>query len=441
MPPAPTGRPVAVEEYVIVAVATALVLALTLGLQELPQVANGIGWDDVVYHDMARRVAQGEELSGGTPFIFRIGLPWLVGSLFPDDLRQGFLWFNLPAVVLVGVTFHALLAPHVRQSWARLTCALLFVGAFHGLARFIPFRNFMVDPPAMLFVFGGLLLIRAYRERPGASWIGLLAAWTFVGMWFRETSILPAAALLFAGQPLELEPRPKLKAPRVRQLIPLLSGIVAWLLVRRSVSATGVVGMGDQLLAFVEMGRAKVPFALPLGWAICFGPVLVLAVSSWRDSVRFLLCHQELVATLLGVALLAWAGGSDTERLLFYGAPIVLVLVGRFLDRIEPRRELAWLVPLLALQAISARWFQLLPPGAGSSAGFPFLTVFGDGIAYEQVWSAHMDRQTRLVLLGQHLLFFGVFFLWLRRRASLVSKESIAQPPSARAEVPPRNAA
>jgi len=405
-------------EYVVVGLVTALLIVVTLWVQPSTTKNGGLGWDDVAYHDLARRFVAGEEPRGASPFVYRVGVPYLAAALSPGDLRAGFLAVSLSTLLAVSVVFYALIAKFVRRRWSRAVCLVAYVGAFHALPRFIPFRNFMVDAPSVLAVLVGLWGIQRWRTRPQLRWVLLVSVSTVLGVLVRESSLVPAGAFLFATQPLSTKKsffRGLAARFRLVQTLPLLLGLGTWLAVRRLVVAEGRAGLAEQLRPLLHLARVKFPLAMPLGVALTFGPILVLACCAPRSSRRFLLRHQDLAAALMSLTFMAWIGGSDTERLLYYAAPVVFILIGRTLDRLDPVRELRWLVPLLVLQTIAARWYWVLPD-SGPMGGVAFLTVFGREVAYEQLWSSHMGRALRMVLLTEYALLYAVFFWWIRAR-------------------------
>lgn len=172
---------------------TVVVILLTFWLQAPTLMNGGLGWDDAVYYDLALKIAHGEPVRGGVPFVYRPALPWLAATLSPDNLRRGFLIVNLSCVVLASVAFQALLRQFVDKAWIRALCFAMFVCQFHGLARFIPFRNFMVDAPATALFFAGVLVVQRWKSGPAWRWCLLLAAIVGVGAFVREVVLIPSS--------------------------------------------------------------------------------------------------------------------------------------------------------------------------------------------------------------------------------------------------------
>ena len=57
--------------------------------------ADGHPYDAGNYFIMATQAAEGEPISDLKPFTYRIALPYLAGSLFPENITFGFRLINL----------------------------------------------------------------------------------------------------------------------------------------------------------------------------------------------------------------------------------------------------------------------------------------------------------------------------------------------------------
>jgi hypothetical protein len=397
--------------------AVALLAAAVLGATSLAQPRSAVEWDGAVYYDMAVQVSDGVwPVHGPSPFIYRIGQPWLAAKLSPEQLTLGFLLVSWPAIILQALAFHAVLARYVAQVWVRVSCVVLYLGQFHGLARFIPFRPHMIDPPGVLAIFAGLWLVEKWREQPRAVWLALLAATAFCGAFFRESALIPALALLFARNPFRFDGRLRFEWPRARWLT--LLPLAAWAAGTALVQQWVAVDPGASVLpALLGQLKAKLPHTLLVAYALTFGVLAVLPLYAFRASGDFLREHQHLAATLVVALALGVLGGSDTERLAFWGAIPMFVLIGRLIDQRSFAAQAAWLVPLCLLHALGQRWF-LIMPQAGPAGGVPLLTALGPGASYEALWSSHMTRGLRLGLCAEYLLL-GVAICALLRRAGV----------------------
>ena len=121
---------------------------------------------------------------------------------------------------------------------------------------------------------------------------------------------------------------------------------------------------------------------------------------------------------LAGMALLAWIGGSDTERFLYWATPIVFVLIGRaFEGHVEVFRAPALLALLAVSQAISQRIFWTTPDFGPGPHLIPVLTSLSGEVAYKDLVSFHGERWIKAVSLAEYLALAMVLLLWLRHRA------------------------
>jgi hypothetical protein len=270
-----------------------------------------------------------------------------------------------------------------------------------------------VDPPAMCAMVAALLL----THRP----------WPFVavclaGAFIRETMLVVPAGLV-AGQLWRERAATGIPdAWRRLQHNPVrrsaIAGVFACLLAtavtRLVVTPTTDYWMLDSALYWAY--EKPLPRYL-LAWFITFGPALVLLALGLRVVRDFLASHPELAAMLVFVVILAWIGGTDTERFLLWGSPIVLVLIGKAAETIDWRSVRAPAVLLLAGQAINGRWFVTTPDHVLNEVPrhWPLLTpLFAERSAL--LFSETPDRMMSAVALAQYTVLMGVLFVWFRWR-------------------------
>jgi hypothetical protein len=156
----------------------------------------------------------------------------------------------------------------------------------------------------------------------------------------------------------------------------------------------------------VDMVAHKSPFSVALAVFVTFGPIIVILIDDWRNSVGFLKRHQYLAAFLVANVGIAYVGGSDTERLLFWSTPVVYASLGHSLWR---RRADLCSIPLLSIlvvaQAVSCRLFWAVPsPGSTS---------------YFNLWSYRADHHVRLLHLITYVCFSIALLVWIRQRRRL----------------------
>jgi hypothetical protein len=99
-----------------------------------------------------------------------------------------------------------------------------------------------------------------------------------------------------------------------------------------------------------------------LAWLASFGPVVAIALFDWRGGLAYLRDHQPVGLLLAICAVLAFVGGSDTERFVFWSAPVILLLVGRGVEHHERILSNRYLLSAIVIaQAIVARVFWPIP--------------------------------------------------------------------------------
>jgi hypothetical protein len=189
----------------------------------------------------------------------------------------------------------------------------------------------------------------------------------------------------------------------------------------------------------LENVQKKPLFTWVLAWFFTFGPVLAIVAYDWRRAVGFLADRRDLAVFLAFFAALSYAGGTDTERLLFWAMPVVYVLIGRAIEA-EPRLFADWRViaVLAAAQAVSARVFWPIPnPGTnvepftgGSVASrvWPFINriVVIDDFHWN-LWSAFGSRPAHALTLAWDLAFVTAMAAWLARRARALRRASFLE--------------
>jgi hypothetical protein len=141
-----------------------------------------------------------------------------------------------------------------------------------------------------------------------------------------------------------------------------------------------------------------------------------------RPALALLRDRVDLLVMLLGFAVLGWIGGTDTERILFWSAPIVLVLIGTSLSAAAWRAP--YLVALFAVaQAFAMRLWWPTPPqiAVGERIDLVVLAPQGVALRYEDLLSWMMAPSVRAAVLAQYAVLavaLGVLVL-LRTRPRL----------------------
>lgn len=387
---------------------------------------DGLGWDGVDYAALAGQLARGEAPQAEAPFVYRIGAPALAGWLCPGDALTGFRWLNGACSLLVPVLLFVWLGRMGLRPWTRLLLAGLFATQWHAPLRLTPFYPVHVDPLMWILWLLGLLGLEWSR---GARESRRLVGWclfALLALPVREVLLLPVLAQVLQGQALPTSGeefrgwlRRSLADLPWPRLIPVALGLGVFLLIRLWAQPVGSYGFLKTAVLWLWL--KSVPHYLH-GLCLALGPgVLVLLGLGWRTARLSLADRTDLLLLLAAVLALGWVGGSDTERLLYWGAPLVLWLAGRALEEIRATLPMglaagAWLGFLAAGQLISQRVLWLIPDHPGSERlVWPLLTPLSSTGRYLDLWSQHAVPEVAVLSLAQYLLWIGVGVWWGRQ--------------------------
>ena len=381
-------------------------------------------WDADEYFLTAQQFASGEAITAAAPYAYRVLTPWLV-SRCCSDLQQGFLLLNLAAGAALALLLVVWLRHFISHAGVRLLMVAAFALQWHAPIRFVFYYPAYVDPWFQVFLLAALIAGERLVSRPtlvaGLSYVVL----TVVGTLARETMLMvPAAGLLGA-----------LAARRTH-------GTTAWLWPARAL-ITGLVAFAAVYLALTG-ARAGYGFvdavwlhltnkpieSIALAWFIAFGPMVAVVVYDWRSTRDFLKGRLDLAALPLLCIGLAYVGGHDTERYLFWSMPVVYLLIAQSLERHQPLVAApAIAVLLIAGQVLSQRVLWPVPsPGnavipLGDVAGLPaqiyavLNRVFVIDDFHWNLWSNFGSRPFHLVQLAFYLALSAVIVAMMQRRS------------------------
>jgi hypothetical protein len=402
--------------------------------------------DATQYHAMAQQFTAGTvPVIANAPFVYRPATPWLASRIEPTVTRALPAWLDraiedssglkgvapfyiVNIVAALAATF-ALLAylrrfvPHAAIRVAMLAAWML---QWQAPVRFVYFYPVNVEPLFLVFVVSGLLVIERSRARLDGAGTLLLTVMAFAGTLCRESMLL--VALTFAVCHLRRVASPHARWRARLWILPPIAACAAALAVAHTVGASAVV-----YHPWTELGTMvteKPVSTWLLAWSFAFGlPVIALVAAAAKGTLATLQQRPEMAFYLAGCGLLAFVGGTDTERILGWAAPVVYVLAGRaiaaLLDVLRHPRVLA--PSLVAMQSISARWFWPIPVGVDSVRPFAQLDLSWPAVVemldkllviddyYANLWSFYGSRIVHSVILAFDVCFVMLFVLFVRR--------------------------
>lgn len=411
-------------EWFLAGVILVLVTGLSAAFQTPLAVNEGKGVDGVYYFEMAEQAALGRPLQTHAPFVFRPGTPWLAAQLNPSNLMDGFARANLVGNTLAVVFLLLWLGCFVADPRLRLFLIGLYVTHPLGPVRFTHLYPTSIDPWSHAALFAVLWTAQRYSDSGGKAWGIACALGVFLGVWFRDVVVLIPAVYVFFRNPLRRDCPLMVDWERLRQglslmVVPLLAGVIAVVMTRFSGHQTDSYSL---LHTFVRYAFDKPFLTWLLAWAIVFGPLLFFVLFS-RRARAWILDRQPLALLVLGFGVLSWIGGADTERILFWTAPVMYVAMARSLeDWSADLRRAPWLVALFAAaQALAHRlWWPIPNAQPPYELPVPLLTPIGGNVPYQSLFGWHSmglyDGSVMVVglWLMQYFVLAAVLLMWRR---------------------------
>ncbi len=384
--------------YVCSALVAGIVLTFSLLFQKPFTYNGGLGWDGSQYTQLTGQCWR-SPLSVNEPFVYRIGAPCLA-ALLPLPPKAALWAVNIAASLLLIVLLEAWL----RRNVAATVVPWLLAGfAFHWIAppRQVWWYPTYIDPLALCAIVAALLL----QNRTLA-----FAIVCFAGMFVRETTMVVPLGLLAGAAVRWYRRESYVLAPGAFGVAACMAAsIVARLLVTPATD----YWVADAALYWAYQ-KPLPNFVLAL--FIAFGPALVLLLVRADCVKRHLADYPEQAALLVMVGVLAWIGGSDTERFLLWASPIVLVLVGQAATEIDWTRFRVPAAILFVTQVINGRWFLTIPDyWEQAPRPLPLLTPFtAQSSAF--LFSQHPDRVFTTIVLAEYTVIACVLFACFKWR-------------------------
>jgi hypothetical protein len=384
---------------------------------------SGKGWDGVAYYNIAEQFSHRQLPNADAPFVYRIGTPFLASLIAGGDLLTAFWIINVLANAVTVFLLWVFFRMHFRDWRIRIALLILFMTQWHGPIRFVYLYPVYIDPIFFVLLITGLILVTKLKSSFSVGSIVALAALMFIGVAFREALLMVALTVPFIVNPITTDllqwkhMKQKLFTPvRVSFLLPLVAGICG-------LAVTHLLATQSNGYSFLRTAQ-RWAYAKPLpgyilAWFIAFGPVLAVTLYDIRGCCAFLMRQQHLLIFILGFSALAWVGGSDTDRILYWSMPVVYVLIGKAIERqYALLRSVQILATLVILQAISQRIFWATPDFPNLfSHKVPFLTHIGRECPMLDLYSYHAYQGVQSVSLLQYALCTIVILLCLYNRS------------------------
>ena len=380
--------------------------------------ADGHPYDAGNYFIMATQAAEGEPISDLKPFTYRIALPYLAGSLFPENITLGFRLINLFFAMFTLLILYFYLGHFLKNRSTVLLLLFLYISSPISPFRFVHYIPSYVDPPALFFVL--LLIYLSTRiNQMTVKWCLVASAIGAVGSLFREIAVCGALVLAFDQcAKLKLKP-PFLSLAPVRtvilSIVPVVTTGLTIALIHNQIESLGTYEYSAQMLGVLEL-LVDQPSIFFLSWLAAFGFLpLVIVLAFNRTVIAFLADNQAVMVFLMGSVLLGISAGFHTDRIVFWAYPAILLLFGLFLENhpivnATPRLKLLFFAPLAAGQILAMRMWLPIPDdplGQLANPGLPERIIFAPygNTILGQTYASTMLGSARIEMLSQFLLF------------------------------------
>ena len=434
----PAGR------WLIEAAVASALFAVVSAWAAATQPAERIFGDAQMYHRMAQQFGEGQlPVAVEAPFVYRPATPWLASVFNPLLSRvlprgvdfaiegssglKGVPGFYLVNIVATFVTVH-LLVVWMRlfdlDVRLRLLALTLWLIEWYAPTRFVYFYPVNAEPLFLLSVVATLLVTERLRRAPVGVASLAVTPILFVGTLARESIVVVLAAFLAS----RMSRAAGVERWRLASLTLPIAAVAAALALTRAIAApTNTFNVAEEA---IRLAGEKPFFTWVLAWCFTFGPsALAVALAGHRDSWSFLKAHPHLALYLVLVAFLAFVGGTDTERILGWAAPVVFLLTARVTGQqatLLQRRPVLTTV-LILVQLASARVFWPIPVGVDDARTFASLGLEWSSVMamldkalvienyYANLWSFFGSRAVHAWILVADLGFMASV-VWLLKR-------------------------
>lgn len=408
--------------------------------------------DGEQYHRMSSQFAAGVlPLRAEAPFVYRLATPWLAARVDPllsrlvprwlartvDDNSglEGVVPFyavNIAATLVAIVLLLAYLRCFVAGPALRVLLVTLWMAAWHAPVRYVYFNPTNVEPLFFVALLAALLAIEKTKHLNAWRRALVVAPLVAVATVCRESGVLVSVVFVAGARPLRLL-RERRWLTIGALLLPVAAGVAALAFTRQVAVPSNDYQPVTELLVIL---RRKSIFSWVLAWFFTFGPAALALIVSAAGPIRgFLAARPHLAFYLLLVGVLAFVGGTDTERILGWAAPVVLVLLGVAIgDRMEVLERAPALVALLVVvQSASARVLWPIPVGvddarrtADLDVSWHSLMVVFDKVLvvdnyYANLWTYFGSRPVQAVILVFDVCFVVAIVTLLNRPQRLAT--------------------
>lgn len=395
---------------------------------------HGEGWDGTNYCAMARCFAAGRRPAAEAPFVNRLAAPFLAAVINPRDPIAGFRVLDVVTSALVIVLFVFWLRLHISDWRVRVLMVCLYCITFFNPVRFLYYYPATTDSITHLAVLAACLLLHRLERARLPVVVLSMTVFTMLAVTAREFMLMFAIAPLLFGTAVTADSRAPFFVTRVRMpslwlLVPVIAGAGVLLAIRFWVITVPSGYHFTEHIALMMYNKSLVPYLH--GWFIAYGPVLALLFWKPREWAAYLWARQWMLAMFLGIAVLGWIAGTDTERFLAWSFPFTFMLLGRVIEQNWRLLRSPFLIAALGVsQAIAQRAFWPTPdfPPKVLARYWVVLTMWGTRINMLDLYSWHAPRRNLAFLsFAEYVALSAAVVLWLRYAESRHARAATAR--------------
>ena len=444
------------RQHIVEIAGTAIIIFAVLAFSffiEKPLVAEkGLAFDSLQYFLIAQNFKAQQPVISEAPFVYRIGLPFLVSVFFPKNMFLGFKVINLLGAIISIFLLLMWLRLYLKNTFVKLLLVFLFATHWVGALRLSFYSPIHAESWMTVFnLMGFIVVFYLLKDRQNPLLLAAFCAVIFFGVLFRE-SVLFLAIIYIVLIILELSPKLEdadfsTRKDVLMAMLPLVAGLLAFFITRLIATPNNSYSL---LVIFIYWMYQK-PFPTYIqSYFTTYGPMLALLVPSYRIVKDFFGRERFNTYYLVFVCLVAWGIGSDTDRFLYWVMPVMYVVFGLALEYLWPifQKKRMLLILLIAFQLLAQRSFlpyeEYLPEKI--QYRIPALTVVcneGCGLdiaSYNGIAGAGLlagmctpspctyagkPYYFQIILFIEHLFVFSLFiYLIMRAQRKLVAVES-----------------
>ncbi|MEN8220018.1 MAG: hypothetical protein ABFS56_27450 [Pseudomonadota bacterium] len=399
-----------------------VLISLYISTQDIISINKGIAWDAEVYYSMSTQIVNGDTpIKGIEPFIYRIGTPYIVAKLFPQNLVQGYLLYNLTIGFLTILLFYFFLRLFINNQLIILIFLVAYIINPLGVLRFTLLYPIYTDPTAILLSL--LILYISIYFFKNKNWLITLSLsiLSLIGVLFREIVILaPLSVLLTYIIIIIFHKKPSFEI--IYRTIPVLASITGLALSHKLVEVyPSEYSFYSQAVLYMQANLQN-PSRYISAILMTIGPIILLPIVLHR---YIDISHKQLtlIIYMFGILLLSFIGGMHIDRFIFWGEiayiPLIAIVVYNTNTNSILEKTLLF-IPVLVAQLIAHRAFLPIPdmqtlnlsgPIINENIQFVLFSPYGEKISAIYTYAATMTQELRLQIIFQYFILFSYLML------------------------------